>query len=327
MGQSFFNPVNLSALGAALVLGGAGYAITRKPSYAVAGIATGLGVVFGYTKVIQPGRIYMFSVLQPGAHGVAVAKAQERLVMHGYPPLTGEPSGVYGDRTVSAVQTFQRARGLAPSGIIDPATWRALVSRPAKSIGTYDVDDVIDTMKRLGYVVAVDGQWNIASIRAVTGSTNTFNDELHLFRKTAAGWEHHVYPITADPGTYYLQTPMNGVSTAAVVPGQYIDAYKFGLHKGQYEALVQAGPLKVYRDGNRDAKFDYDPNSIVTGSYGINIHKASADSKTVDRWSAGCQVFARERDFSEFIQLLKQTGQPRFTYTLLAENQVQEAIA
>jgi hypothetical protein len=202
-----------------------------------------------------------------------------------------------------------------------------LVARPVKGVGTYDVDDILDTLKKLNYSVLTDGGWNIVGVRASVGSTNSFDDEMHLFRRTGTGWEHHSYPITADPGTYYLKTPMNGVSTAAVVPGQYPDAYKFGLHKGQYEALVQTGPLNVYRDGNRDAKFDYDPNTIIRGSYGINIHKASADSKTVDRWSAGCQVFARERDFSEFINLLKQTGQQRFTYTLLTENQVHDAIA
>ena len=61
------------------------------------------------------------------------------------------------------------------------------------------------------------------------------------------------------------------------------------------------------------------------GSDGIkkfNIHKAGATSSSVDKWSAGCQVFARERDFTQFLNLLKQAGQQRFMYTLLHADQV-----
>ena len=327
MSQSVINPVNVGALGAAALLGGIGYALTRKPAYAVLGATTGLGVVLGYYKVIEPGRIYMFSTLNAGTRGAAVGKAQERLIKHGYPPLATETPGVYGPYTVDAVKKFQNARGLPTTGVVDSATWSELSARPKQALTEYNTSDILNTMKRLGYKIADDGNWNMVGLRSRAGSTNSFDDEMHLLRKTAKGWEHYVYPITADPGTYYLTTPMNGSATSAVVPGQYPDAYKFGLHRDQYEALVQAGHLKVYRDGNRDAKFDYDPKSITTGLYGINIHKASADSKTVDNWSAGCQVFARSKDFAEFLNLLKQSGQKTYTYTLLAENQVRGLIA
>ena len=327
MAQSVFNPVNLGAIGAAALLGGLGYAFTKKPGYAAAGSAAGLSLVLGYFKVIEPGRLYMFSTLRPGDRGLPVAKAQQRLLFHGYPPLPGETPGVFGSQTRDAVKKFQNARGIPTTGVVDSATWSELVARPKQGLAEYDTNDILKTMRRLGYKVQDDGKWNIVGLRSRAGSTNAFDDEMHLLRKTSKGWEHYAYPMTADPGTYYLTTPMNGTSTAAVVPGQYPDAYTFGMHKGQYEALVQAGPLKVYRDGNRDSRFDYDPKSIITGLYGINIHKASSDSKTVDTWSAGCQVFARERDFREFLRLLKQAPQPKYTYTLLAENQVRGLIA
>jgi peptidoglycan hydrolase-like protein with peptidoglycan-binding domain len=322
MAQPIFNPVNLSALGAAILLGGLSYATSKNARHAAAGAVTGVGLVFGYTTVIQSGRIYMFSTLRPGDHGLAVSKVQERLVLHGYPPLASETPGVFDTQTEEAVKKFQNARGLATTGIVTPETWHELVARPPRAIAEYTVGEILKTMSRLKYTVFQDGRWNIVGLRSRAGSTNSFDDEMHLFRKTAEGWEDHAYPMTADPGTYYLKTPLNGSATAAVVPGQYPDSHAFGLHKGQYEALVQVGPLWVYRDGNRDAKFDYDPKSIVRGTYGINIHKASTDSKSVDNWSAGCQVFARSRDFAEFISLLKQAPQPKFTYTLLAENQI-----
>lgn len=317
----------LGALGAAAVIGGVTYAVSRKPGQAAVGASAGAAVILGYYKVVKPGRIYMFSTLKEGDAGVAVGKAQERLLLHGYPPLSLEQHGRFTPYTTDAVKKFQNARGLPTTGVIDPRTWSELVARPPQGLSEYNTNDLLKTMRRLGYTVDESGKWNIVGLRSRAGSTNAFDDEMHLLRKTPKGWEHYAYPMTADPGTYYLTTPMNGVATSAVVPGQYKDAYAFGMHRGQYEALVQVGNLKVYRDGNRDAKFDYDPASITTGTYGINIHKASADSKSVDNWSAGCQVFARERDFTEFMNLLKQSGQQRFTYTLLAENQVRGLIA
>ena len=328
MSQSVINPVTLGAVGAAVLLGGLGYAFTKKPVYAAAGVATGLGLVLGYAKVIEPGRIYMFSTLREGSKGVAVSKAQQRLIKHGYPPLMLERPGVFTNHTTDAVKKFQNARGVPVTGVIDSATWSELTSRPRQGVTDFSTSDILGTMRRLGYKINDEGKWNVVGVRSKAGSTNTFDDEMHILRKTPKGWEHRAYPITSDPGTYYLQTPMNGVSTAAVVPGQYPDSHTFGLHRGQYEALVQQNPLKVYRDGNRDSKLDYDSRSIISGTYGINIHKASTDSKKVDQWSAGCQVFARERDFREFMNLLKQTGQKSFTYTLLTERQLRgESIA
>jgi hypothetical protein len=33
------------------------------------------------------------------------------------------------------------------------------------------------------------------------------------------------------------------------------------LHKGKYKALIQTGNVKVYRDENRDDKYDYEESS------------------------------------------------------------------
>jgi hypothetical protein len=106
--------------------------------------------------------------------------------------------------------------------------------------------------------------------------------------------------------------------------GQYIDAYKQGLHKGQYTALVQNKPVTTYRDYDRNAVFDFGQKE-TTGNYGINIHKAGEDSQNVDKWSAGCQVFQKNEDFQEFMQLTdkhKANFGNNFTYTLLDERAV-----
>jgi len=57
----------------------------------------------------------------------------------------------------------------------------------------------------------------------------------------------------------------------------------------------------------------------------LNIHKASsreAGSESVDRWSAGCQVFAKPGSdgFEAFMALCNKSAEmygPKFTYTLI----------
>lgn len=60
----------------------------------------------------------------PAPSGSDVAELQERLNELGFGPLTVD--GVYGPRTIEAVRSFQRARGLLADGVVGPATWEAL---------------------------------------------------------------------------------------------------------------------------------------------------------------------------------------------------------
>jgi hypothetical protein len=55
-------------------------------------------------------------------HALAV---QRRLIAAGFPP-TGGADSEYGTKSAEACQRFQAARGLAPTGVVDVVTWRAL---------------------------------------------------------------------------------------------------------------------------------------------------------------------------------------------------------
>ena len=87
---------------------------------------------------------------------------------------------------------------------------------------------------------------------------------------------------------------MNDKGVAILKPGQYRGSHTIGLHQGKYEALKQGGKVKVYRDANRD--MNYDEKVIQEGVFGINIHKAGANSTYVENWSEGCQVFSFSRE-------------------------------
>ena len=181
--------------------------------------------------------------------------------------------------------------------------------------------------KNKGYAYFTNGAYNlnIIGVRA-SGAviTNSFDDILLIIYKTPTGtWNRQIYQITTDPGQFYMNKPCNSKGTAILVPGQYRGAYKIGLHRGKHKALCQNKPVKVYRDNNKDSVYDYDPNKLDEGMFGINIHKAGTLSKRVDTWSAGCQVFASETEFRAFMNYcnkqIKYGHGDTFTYTLLRE--------
>ena len=181
--------------------------------------------------------------------------------------------------------------------------------------------------KKKGYAYFTQGAYNlnIIGVRAAGHNvTNSFDDVLVLTYKSPTGqWQRQIYNITTDPGRYYVLNPCTRKGTAILVPGQYRGAYKIDKHRGKYLALCQRKPVKVYRDNNRNEIYDWDPNTLEEGLFGINIHKAGRLSKRVDTWSAGCQVLASETDFKAFMnyctkQIQNKHGES-FTYTLLRE--------
>lgn len=188
---------------------------------------------------------------------------------------------------------------------------------------------IIAALKAEGHVIYTRPyELNIVGVRSASSKPNSFDDTIHVLYKNDKGaWQLHSYPATTDPGTFWLKSPMNAQGTAMLKAGQY-PSYALGMHRGQYKALVQsAGKVTVIRDADRDAVLDFKGGSEATGSFGINIHRASSNgtTKTVDKYSAGCQVFANIGDFNAFMALCdhhRDLYGNRFTYTLLDRREV-----
>lgn len=184
-----------------------------------------------------------------------------------------------------------------------------------------------DLFKKKGYAFFTNGKYNLNIIgvrNLLQGDkqNNDFNDALVcIYKDQNDVWIKQIWECTTDPGITYLKSPINYKGCGILVPGQYKGVYQIGLHQGKYEALVQRGVLKVYRDNNRDNVLDFDPNTIEEGSnFGVNIHKAGSDSKIINNWSALCQVFKKEDNFDEFMKLCKKARElygNKFTYTLV----------
>lgn len=164
---------------------------------------------------------------------------------------------------------------------------------------------------------------NIVGLRSASTVPNRFDDEIHVFYKVSPiKWNYHVYKATTDPGTFWLRNPMQPQGTAILAQGQYEHAYEMGLHRGQYTALVQRKSVTVIRDYDRDAMLDFYNSKKTKGLYGINIHRANkiGTTKTVDKNSAGCQVFENATAFQQFMLLCERHRRMyanKFTYTLI----------
>ena len=183
-----------------------------------------------------------------------------------------------------------------------------------------------------GYVLFTEPlKLNIWGFRSASIIPGEFDDEIHVFTNIANSvhdrikWAYFVFKCTTDPGTYWLNNPMQQQGTAILAPNQYIDAYKIDKHRGKYYALCQRLKIvEVIRDFNRDSVLDFLSGVKTSGFYGINIHRARRQGETyiVDKWSAGCQVFKNAKDFEFFMKLCemhRKVHGNKFTYTLVDE--------
>ena len=183
--------------------------------------------------------------------------------------------------------------------------------------------------KKKGYAYFTKGKYNlnIIGIRSNQGNkiTNKYDDYLVVIYNTDNGLKRNIYNITTEPGLKLMENPSNVKGTAILAPGQYRGAYKIDKHRGKYDALCQRNkPVKVYRDNNRDKVYDYNPNTLDTGMFGINIHRSNEfwTRATIDGYSAGCQVFNDPKDFVAFMTIVKKAAEiwgNCFTYTLINE--------
>ena len=196
-------------------------------------------------------------------------------------------------------------------------------------------EQIEETLKGKGYKYFTSDKGYDVNIVGIRNSdtngevTNKFDDTLTISYKDSDGkWIYNEYKATTDPGSHWEKNLLNKDGVAILKPGQYRGSHKLGLHQGKYEALRQQKPVKVYRDNNKDGKYDMIEENVQEGIFGINIHKAGKfvnGSTQIDKWSAGCQVFSKESDFNEFMEICRKAKDiwgNSFTYTLIESNDI-----
>jgi hypothetical protein len=194
---------------------------------------------------------------------------------------------------------------------------------------------VLEQIEKLGYAVFDGGPYdlNLFGIRSKNRTANEFDDLIGCAYLDGRTWRVQYWPATTDPGTLNGELATKNPKGAAILaPGQYRSAYVIGLHGStKYAALVERGknPVTVYRDDTKDDRLDFDPSTLETGWFGINIHASSMnpykDEKVTTRvgsWSEGCQVHATSAGFRSMMDLCHKQIEhhptwSQFTYTLL----------
>lgn len=191
----------------------------------------------------------------------------------------------------------------------------------------YSREQIQKALESKKYVWFKEGDLNVNIVGIRNKSTkdnvtDLFDDLITISFIEKGEWKYYEWSITTDPGAKAMQKVTNPTGVAIMVPGQYRSCYYIGLHKGKYEALCQGRPVKVYRDADKDSKFD--EIKPEEGLFGINIHRASqTESLIVDSWSEGCQVFKRGADFKQFMEICKRASKIHgnsFTYTLITSD-------
>ena len=196
---------------------------------------------------------------------------------------------------------------------------------------TPTIKQVIETMNRLNYKVFDNDSkpynLNIVGVRTADMTPNVFNDFEYCFWKYKGSWEGLKFQVTTDPGLYYLKNPLNTAGTAIIKPGQYPGLWQRGLHQGKYTALRQVGNISVYRDANRDGKYDISGKVYTGDNFGINNHRAVENGRSimVEKWSAGCVVFEDYYHFEIFMRLISEAEKNwtnTFTFSLLTAQEI-----
>lgn len=182
---------------------------------------------------------------------------------------------------------------------------------------------ILRKVSAMGYKTFESGDFdlNIIGLRSPNRTPGLFDDQIRVCYKNGFDWIEEQYKATTDPSMEQHLNPTHETGVAIMKPGQYRGMYKYGQHRGKYDALVQTGSsVSFYRDDNKDDRTDY--INEAKGYIGLNLHRAHS-SKIVHStryYSHGCQVIQNPADFARLMALAKlQIGQgyKTFTYTLI----------
>ena len=185
-----------------------------------------------------------------------------------------------------------------------------------------DKELLIEVLKSVNFKI-FDNQLNIVAVRKSFTLDNKFTDEMYVWSDSVP---FQRFQITTKPGRNWWENFTRKEGVAALVENQYIDTWALGFHRGQYEALVQAKPVLVYRDNNKNTTLD--TKVTQRGLFGINVHRANrtATSLFVNLWSAGCLVFANPNEYSRFMNICKESNQDYFTVSLINNRIIDNAV-
>ncbi|MFB2939364.1 peptidoglycan-binding protein [Aerosakkonemataceae cyanobacterium BLCC-F154] len=244
---------------------------------------------------------------------------QTRLIDLGI--LEGSADGAFGPISKLALTKFQQLTKTNEPGYIGSVTARHLIqvkpedlAQPVLKLGNDLASRIVKYMLAKKYKVFTYSQYyNIVYVEGMNTSGTLNNDAPNRFNdiRTVIAFEDGVPKIvgiweaTTEPGAKYTYRPMNSKGAARIHFGQY-KAWSVGIHgnSNPHEALIQVGPVTVWRDLNKDFIRPSDRNE--TGLFGINQHWGYDFPKNdIGVASAGCLVGRTIQGHRQFMTLIK----------------------
>lgn len=154
------------------------------------------------------------------------------------------------------------------------------------------IETIHEVMKDQGMIVFEKPfDVTLGGIRTKDNASNKFNDWIFAsFFTKRGGIVSVIVEGTTDAGLYYRENPMQIDGTAIIQHGvQHRSAFTYmekGGHRGQ-EAFRQTGPMKYWRDANRNKYLEFEGETIVD-IFNTNGHDMGTLGENVDKWSAAC---------------------------------------
>lgn len=183
-------------------------------------------------------------------------------------------------------------------------------------------EDVFLYLRSKGYTVFDSRPWSLNIIGARRSDGTRDNRMFVICKDDSEKIRMWSWSVTTNPGLFWIQSPINQVDNASLAPGQYLDCWQFGNYNGR-SALKLAKPVKVYKIANKSVVLDIEPEAFSDSLYENNFYRSENGSQGSDKWSAGCQVFLRDSEFRDFLELCNKqvlaAKSSTFSYTLLEE--------
>ena len=196
---------------------------------------------------------------------------------------------------------------------------------------------------RRGYKFNAEGAPNLYGIRGrnpfnpITGDwppefasqTNEWDDRIGVFWYDGKYWHDHHYAATTDPGDNHAEYDPNQRGVAVMKPGQYVDAYTLGKHRG-HPAIVNWGLCapdywRIVKDLTGAPFVAAEGREYI----GLNIHRSRLAGEAPDSvgpYSKGCQVIQLPLDYDLYLAKVRYLAGlancDYLTYTLLTEGDV-----
>jgi len=259
-----------------------------------------------------------------------------------------------GDRDGAARRMYQWCHG-GKSPASSAGVGRLIGGKQARRVA----HALRDAYAARGYVWNETGGINVAGVRSRASLPDEYADAVVYCylasegeRRSETGWFCCVMAASTDPSFVALYRPQDLVGTAVMVPGQY--KYAVGVHAGpvptaregeggtfrrtaQYLALVQAAPVRVWRDAHCDDTIDFQHTHKRADDepfFSLNIGRAEGAS-----CSAGCQVVQDHDVFRQFMRACSSKldkhvvseatdwnpGANEYLYTLLDQSELEAA--